>query len=44
MLSGAFHFLPDRSMADELREEGVQVKEGQVVEFDKCFWDAMTEL
>ena len=44
MLSGALHFPPERSMADELREEGIQVKEGQVVEFDKCFWDPMTEL
>ena len=44
ILSGACHFPPERSMADELFEEGVQVKEGQVVEFDKCFWDPMTEL
>jgi len=44
MLSGALHFPPERSMADELREEGVKVIEGQVVEFDKCFWDPMTEL
>jgi methylated-DNA-protein-cysteine methyltransferase-like protein len=44
MLSGALHFPPERSMADELLEEGVKVIEGQVVEFDKCFWDPMTEL
>ena len=44
MLSGALHFPPERSMADELNNEGVKVKEGQVVEFDKCFWDPMTEL
>jgi methylated-DNA-protein-cysteine methyltransferase-like protein len=44
VLSGALHFPPERSMADELRIEGIKVIEGQVVEFDKCFWDPMTEL
>ena len=44
MLSGALHFPPKKFMAVELREEGVQIKEGQVVEFDKYFWDPMTEL
>ena len=31
-------------MADLLEKEGVKVKDGQVVEFDRVFWDPMTEL
>ncbi|HHZ81981.1 MAG TPA: MGMT family protein [Flavobacteriales bacterium] len=44
MLSGALHFPPARSMAQELENEGIIVKEGQVVELDRLFWDPMTEL
>jgi|TARA_B110000196_G_C20514354_1_gene372712 methylated-DNA-protein-cysteine methyltransferase-like protein len=44
MLSGALHFPPQMSMADELANEGVNVKDGQVVAFDRHFWDPMTEL
>ena len=44
MLSGAMHFPPDRPMSKMLIEEGVDVKDGQVVEFDRVFWDPMTEL
>tara|TARA_B100000767_G_C19745523_1_gene528304 strand:- start:502 stop:822 length:321 start_codon:yes stop_codon:yes gene_type:complete len=44
MLSGAIHFPPQRSMEDELAKEGVIVKDGQVVTFDRYFWDPMTEL
>jgi len=44
MLSGALHFSPDTPMANELEKEGVLVKDGQVVDFDKVFWDPMTEL
>ena len=44
MLSGAMHFPPDRPMAEQLAKEGVKVKDGQVVEFDRVFWDPMTEL
>jgi hypothetical protein len=31
-------------MAQELENEGIIVKEGQVVELDRLFWDPMTEL
>ena len=44
MLSGAMHFPPETPMADLLEKEGVKVKDGQVVEFDRLFWDPMTEL
>ena len=44
MLSGAMHFPPYRPMAQMLKDEGVDVKDGQVVEFDRVFWDPMTEL
>ena len=44
MLSGAMHFPPDRPMAQMLKDEGVDVKDGQVVEFDRVFLDPMTEL
>ena len=44
MLSGAMHFPSDRPMAEQLENEGVKVKDGQVIEFDRVFWDPMTEL
>lgn len=44
MLSGELHFPREHSMVDEHREEGIRVKDGQVVELDKCFWNPMTEL
>jgi len=44
MLSGALHFPPQRSIAEELEKEGVNVKDGQVVNFVRHFWDPMTEL
>ena len=44
MLSGAMHFPPETPMADMLENEGVKVKDGQVVDFDRVFWDPMTEL
>ena len=44
MLSGALHFSSDNPMENELKKEGVLVKDGQVVDFDKVFWDPMTEL
>ena len=44
VLSGAIHFPTQRSMEDELSKEGVNVKDGQVVTFDRHFWDPMTEL
>jgi methylated-DNA-protein-cysteine methyltransferase related protein len=44
VLSGAIHFPQDRSMADQLQAEGVRIENGTVVDFDRVFWDPMTEL
>ena len=44
MLSGAMHFPPEKPMAQMLEKEGIEVKDGQVVNFDAVFWDPMTEL
>ena len=44
MLSGALHFPPQKSMAEELEKEGIKIKDAQVVAFVRHFWDPMTEL
>lgn len=44
ILSGKHHFTPPGSMEKLLRKEGVKVKNDQVVEFDKLYWDPATEL
>jgi methylated-DNA-protein-cysteine methyltransferase related protein len=44
LLTGKMHFgEPDR-MQQLLEKEGVQVKDDQVQDFDKLFWDPLTEL
>ena len=44
MLSGKHHFSPPSRMQELLEKEGVKVKDDQVVDFKKLFWDPMTEL
>jgi methylated-DNA-protein-cysteine methyltransferase-like protein len=44
MLSGKHHFHPPEKMQQLLEKEGVKVKDDQVVDFEKHFWDPMTEL
>ncbi len=39
MLTGKFHFDPPERMEELLKKEGVKVKNDQVVEFKKLFWD-----
>ncbi len=39
LLTGAVHFPDDAPMARQLREEGIQVADNQVVGFDEVFWD-----
>ena len=39
LLSGAAHFPEEAPMAEQLRAEGVEVVDNQVVEFDGVFWD-----
>ena len=44
MLSGKAHFKPPGLMEKLLKKEGVKVKNDQVVDFDKIFWDPAKEL
>lgn len=41
MLSGKMHFRPPEAMQQRLEREGVKVKDDQVVDFKKRFWDPM---
>lgn len=44
MLTGKFHFDPPEQMEALLKKEGIRVKNDQVVDFDKHFWDPVTGL
>ena len=44
LLSGKHHFPGTFAMQRMLEEEGVEVKEDQVVDFRKLFWDPSEEL
>jgi methylated-DNA-protein-cysteine methyltransferase related protein len=44
MLTGKHHFSPPERMQQLLEKEGVKVKEDKVVDFEKRFWDPLTEL
>ena len=44
VLSGKHHFSPPGSMEERLQKEGIKVKNDQVVDFDKLFWDPVKEL
>ena len=44
VLSGKHHFTPPGSMEKLLRKEGIKVKNDQVVDFEKIFWDPVKEL
>jgi methylated-DNA-protein-cysteine methyltransferase-like protein len=44
MLSGKQHFSPPGSMEKLLKKEGIKVKNDQVVEFEKLFWDPIKEI
>ena len=44
MLSGKHHFTPPGNMEKLLKKEGIKVKNDQVVDFKKVFWDPVTEL
>jgi methylated-DNA-protein-cysteine methyltransferase related protein len=44
ILSGKHHFSPPGIMEKLLRAEGVKVKNDQVVDFKKHFWDPVEEL
>lgn len=44
MLTGKMHFKTPDAMQKALEKEGIKVKDDQVVDFDKRFWDPMKEL
>ena len=43
-LTGKTHFVPPESMAERLKEEGLEVEDDQVVNAKKSFWDPGEEL
>lgn len=44
ILSGKHHFFPPGNMEKLLKKEGIKVKDDQVVDFKKLFWDPVSEL
>lgn len=44
LLTGKFHFNPPGMMEELLKKEGIKVKNDQVVDFKKLFWDPVTEM
>jgi methylated-DNA-protein-cysteine methyltransferase-like protein len=44
MLSGKHHFATETRMEELLKKDGVKVKDDQVVDFNKRFWDPNIEL
>jgi methylated-DNA-protein-cysteine methyltransferase-like protein len=44
MLSGKFHYSPPEKMELLLKKEGIKVKNDQVVDFKKHFWNPVEEL
>ncbi len=44
ILSGKNHFSPPGSMEKSLQKEGIKIKNDQVVDFKKLFWDPVKEL
>jgi methylated-DNA-protein-cysteine methyltransferase-like protein len=44
LLTGRHHFNPPESMEAALVAEGIQVKDDQIVDFEKYLWDPSVEL
>ena len=44
MLTGKIHFNPPEKMQELLEKEGIKIKDDQVQEFQKIFWDPVKEL
>jgi methylated-DNA-protein-cysteine methyltransferase-like protein len=44
ILSGKHHFQPAGMMEKLLRKEGIRIKDDQVQDFEKRFWDPAKEL
>jgi len=44
LLTGKHHFATERLMQELLEKEGMIIKEDQVINFSRYFWDPMKEL
>jgi methylated-DNA-protein-cysteine methyltransferase-like protein len=44
LLTGRMHFPTPTTMGQRLRAEGIEVRDEQVVDFERHFWDPSTEL
>jgi methylated-DNA-protein-cysteine methyltransferase-like protein len=44
LLSGKNHFPTPTAMQEQLEKEGIKIKDDQVVDFEKHFWDPTKEL
>ena len=44
LLTGKHHFSTPTKMQELLEKEGIKIKNDQVVDFEKRFWDPLTEL
>ncbi|HEX2608636.1 MAG TPA: MGMT family protein [Flavisolibacter sp.] len=44
LLTGKIHFHPPERMQQLLEKEGIQVADDQIIDFEKKFWDPLTEL
>lgn len=44
LLTGKHHFIPESQMQELLEKEGIAVKDNQIIDFDKHFWDPNKEL
>ena len=44
ILTGKHHFQGTNLMQQLLENEGILVKDNQIIDLDKCFWDPMDEL
>lgn len=44
LLTGRHHFSPPEAMQQRLEAEGIQIENNKVVEFERLFWNPLTEL
>lgn len=44
LLTGKYHFATPTTMQQLLEREGIRVKDDQIVDFDRYFWDPAREL
>ena len=44
LLTGKHHFPTETAMQELLEKEGIKIKDDQVIDFEKLFWDPLSEL